>query len=158
MALSNQNNSAETVYADLCAILEKKGWKYHRHDDDLSVTFGIIGDDLPMDFVLVIDEGRQLLRVFSKLPLTVPEEKRMDMAIATCAATFRLADGSFDYDLAEGRVVYRLTASFRQSRIGEGLFQYLIRCSASIVDAYNDRFFALCKGIITLDDFLAQEK
>lgn len=154
MAEVNEQALAKTVYDDLCAALERRGWKFQKHDDDLVVTFGVAGDDIPMDFVLAVDAQRQLLRVFSKLPFTVPEDKRMDLAIATCVASNGLADGSFDYDIATGSIVFRLTASFRESKIGDGLFEYLIGCSSVTVDAYNDKFFALCKGLISINDFI----
>lgn len=155
MAEANEMAIAKTVFEDLCSALDRRQWKYQKHEDDLVVTFGVAGDDLPMDFVLAVDAQRQLLRVFSKLPFTVPENKRMDLAIATCVASYGLADGSFDYDIATGNIVFRLTASFRESKIGDGLFEYLIGCSSTTVDAFNDKFFALCKGLISINDFIA---
>ncbi len=157
MAEANELALAKTVYGDLCAALDKRGWHYQKHDDTLVVTFEVSGEDIPMDFVLAVDADRQLLRVFSKLPFTVPEDKRMELAIATCAATYGLVDGSFDYDIAKGTIVFRMTASFRESRIGDGLFQYLISCSCYTVDDYNDKFLALSKGLIDVDEFLKKE-
>lgn len=154
MAEVNEMAVAKTVYDDLCAALERRQWKFQKHDDDLVVTFSVAGEDIPMDFVLAVDAQRQLLRVFSKLPFAVPEDKRMDLAIATCVASCGLADGSFDYDIATGNIVFRLTASFRESKIGDGLFEYLIGCSSMTVDAFNDKFFALCKGLISINDFI----
>ena len=146
--------AARAVYEDMCAALEKRRWKHQRSDDDLVITFGVSGDDLPMDFILAVDAERQLLRVLSRLPFKVPENKRMEIAIATCAASYRLADGSFDFDLATGDIVFRQTASFRESRIGDGLFEYLVEVPGIIVDKYNDKFFAISKGMMSIDDFL----
>ena len=142
------------VYDDLCASLDKREWHYPKHDEDLVVTCGVAGEDIPMQFVLIVDAERQILRVLSRLPFTVPEDKRMELAIATCAASFGLADGSFDYNIANGTIDFRLTASFRESKIGDGLFEYLIGCSSFTVDRYNDKFFALCKGLISINDFI----
>ena len=145
---------AKTVYADLCAALEKRNWNYQKHEGDLVITFGVSGDDIPMEFVLAVDPELQLLRVFSRLPFTVPEDKRMDLAIATCVASNGIIDGSFDYDIAKGTIVFRLTASFRGSKIGDALFEYLIGCSSVAVDEFNDKFLALCKGLIDINDFI----
>jgi len=84
------------------------------------------------------------------------EDKRMEGAIATCVASFGMADGSFDYDLAVGRIVFRMTASFRESVIGEGLFQYMISCACAMVDEYNDKFLAIDKGLMSINDFIAK--
>ncbi len=157
MAEANEMALAKTVFEDLCAALDRRQWKYKKNEDDLVVTFGFAGEDIPMDFVLVVDADRQLLRMFSKLPFAVPEDKRMDLAIATCVATYRLTDGSFDYDISTGEIVFRLTASFRESKIGDGLFEYLVVCSNVVVDEYNDKFFAISKGLLSVSDFI-QEK
>jgi len=109
-----------------------------------------------MQFILVVDESRQLIRLMSPMPYEISEEKRMEGAIATCVASFGLADGSFDYDLSNGRIVFRMTASFRESVIGEGLFQYMISCSCAMVDQYNDQFLAIDKGLLTINDFISK--
>ena len=156
MAEANELILAKAVYADLCAMLDKKGWHYKRYDEELVVTFGVAGEDIPMDFVLAVDAERQLLRMLSKLPFTIPEDKRMDLAIAACVASDGLIDGSFDYDIAKGTIVFRITASFRESKIGAGLFEYLIQCSSITVDAFNDKFLLLSKGVMSINDFIAK--
>lgn len=158
MAEINENALGKKVYEDLCAALDRRGWPYERHDEDLVITCGVAGDDIPMQFLLVVDPMRQLLRVLSRLPFTAPEDKRMDLAIAVCVATYGLVDGCFDYDIESGIIEFRLAASFRDSTIGDGLFEYLILCSAQTVDAYNDKFNALCKGFISLEDFISKEQ
>ena len=154
MAEEKEMALAKTVYEDMCAALDRRNWKYDRHDDDLVVTFTVTGEDLPMEFVLIVDADRQLIRVLSKLPVKVPEDKRMDLAIATCIITNKLADGSFDYDISNGDIYFRLTSSFRESKIGDKLFDYLVGVSCFTVDSYNDKLFALAKGLMSIEDFL----
>lgn len=91
------------------------------------------------------------------MPFKMAEDKRMEGAIVTCVANFGMVDGSFDYDVADGTIVFRMTASFRESVIGDGLFQYMISCSCAMVDAYNDKFLAINKGILSVEDFIAKE-
>lgn len=80
----------------------------------------------------------------------------MEGAIATCVVNYGMADGSFDYDLSDGKIVFRMTVSFRESQLGEGLFQYMIDCSCAMADKYNDRLLALDKGLMSLSDFIAK--
>ncbi len=147
---------AKQVYATLCAAIDKREWNYQKDEEKLVAYFGVSGDDIPMQFILVVDAERQLIRVMSPLPFKMSEAKRMEGAIATCAASYGMADGSFDYDLSDGTIVFRMTASFRESLIGEGLFQYLISCSCAMVDEYNDQFLAIDKGLMSITDFLAK--
>ena len=137
--------------------MTKRRWNLQSKDEEkLLVHFGVSGDDIPMQFILIVDAERQLIRLMSPMPFKMSESKRMEGAIATCAASFGMADGSFDYDLSDGTIVFRMTASFRESLIGEGLFQYMISCSCAMVDKYNDQFLALDKGIMSITDFIAK--
>ena len=147
---------AKQVYQTLCEAIERREWNFGKDEEKLLVHFGVNGDDIPMQFILIVDAERQLIRVMSPLPFKMSEAKRMEGAIATCAASFGMADGSFDYDLSDGTIVFRMTASFRESLVGEGLFQYLISCSCAMVDKYNDQFLALDKGIMSITDFIAK--
>ena len=147
---------AKKVYDTICAAIERREWKYEKEEEKLLVHFGVNGDDIPMQFILVVDAERQLIRVMSPLPFKISEEKRMEGAIATCAATYGMVDGNFDYDLSDGSIVFRMTASFRDSVIGDGLFQYLISCSCAMVDEYNEKFLALDKGLMNVTDFIDQ--
>lgn len=147
---------AKQVYQTLCDAIERREWNFGKDEEKLLVHFGVNGDDIPMQFILIVDAERQLIRVMSPLPFKMSESKRIEGAIATCAASFGMADGSFDYDLSDGTIVFRMTASFRESLIGEGLFQYLISCSCAMVDKYNDQFLALDKGIMSITDFIAK--
>lgn len=147
---------AKQVYQTLCEAIERREWNFGKDEEKLLVHFGVSGDDIPMQFILIVDAERQLIRLMSPLPFKMSESKRMEGAIATCAASFGMVDGSFDYDLSDGTIVFRMTASFRESLIGEGLFQYLISCSCAMVDKYNDQFLALDKGIMSITDFIAK--
>ncbi len=155
MADENKIALAKQVYQTLCNAIERREWTYEKEEAELDVIFGVNGDDIPMKFLLAVDADRQLIRLLSPIPFKISEAKRMDGAIAVCAASFGLADGSFDYDLADGSIVFRMTASFRESIIGEGLLQYMISVSCSTVDKYNDKFLALDKGILSIADFIS---
>lgn len=152
-----QMEHAKQVYKTLCDAIVSREWKFDKDEEKLLVYFGVNGDDIPMQFVLVVDAERQLVRLMSPMPYKMSEEKRMEGAIATCAASYGMADGSFDYDLSSGEIVFRMTASFRESLIGEGLFQYMISCACAMVDKYNDQFLAIDKGIMSITDFITKQ-
>ena len=147
---------AAEVYAKLCQALENRGWTYEKEEDQLLVHFGVNGDDVPMQFIIFVDVDRQLITSLSPLPFQMDEDKRIEGAIATCVASFGMADGSFDYDLSNGRISFRITASFRDSDIGDGLFQYMMSCACAMVDEYNEKFLAINKDLMSIDEFIRQ--
>lgn len=142
------------VYETLCSALDARGWKYGKEEEKLLVHFGVNGDDVPLNFIIVVDAERQVLRVLSPLPFNMNEDKRMEGAIATNVANYGFADGGFDYDLSNGRIVFRASCAFHGSEIGTGAVQYLIELTCAMVDKYNDQFLALNKGMLSLQDFI----
>ena len=157
MADEKMTALAARMYAQLCATLDNRNWRYEKDEEKKLVHFRVSGDDLPMNLIVIVDTDRQAVRVLAPLDYKMPEDKRMEGAIATCVASYGMVDGSFDYDLSNGRISFRMTASFRDSILGERLFAYLIDCSCAMVDQYNDKFLALGKGMISINDFINQE-
>lgn len=149
--------AAQKVYATACAALDERGWKYDRDDEKLIIRTGVRTEDLPVHHIFIVDAERQVLRLASPIPLEMAEDKRTEGAIITTVATMGLRDGSFDYDLQTGRIVFRVTASFRGSEIGKGLIQYFIDCTNAVVDHYNDRFEAVNSGKMSVQEFIELE-
>lgn len=157
MAEEMNMQKAKEVYATLVRMLDTRGWKYEKHEDDLLIKSGIRGDDLPVEFIVFVKPRNEVVQFISSLPFNMPEDKRVDGAIAVSVANYGLVDGSFDYDLRDGEIRYRLTSSYRESTLGEDLFEYMIMVAASTVDRYNDKFFMLAKGMMTVQQFIEQE-
>lgn len=147
---------AKQVYKTLCDAIDRRQWNYSKVENELLVHFGVNGEDIPMQFILMVDAERQLIRLLSPMPFKMSEAKRLEGAIAACVASYGMLDGSFDYDLSNGRISFRMTASFRSSQIGEELLQYMISCSCAMVDQYNDKFLAIDKGLLSISDFIAK--
>lgn len=150
IALSNQ------VYETLCKALDARGWSYKKDEEDLSVYFAVGGEDLQMNFYIIVDAERELIRLMSLLPFNMSEENRIDGVVATLSANNCLIDGNFDYDISTGAIVFKITSCFEDSVIGEDLIQYMISCACAVVDRYNDLFFALDKGAISISEFIAK--
>ena len=153
MADELKKKYAEQAFSTLCAALNARNWNYEVEEDNLLVHFGVSGDDIPMKFIIFVDVDRQMIRLLSPLSFKMSEEKRVEGAIATCAASYGMADGSFDYDISDGSISFRMTESFRNCSLGEGVIQYLISCACAMVDQYNDRFYDLARGKMTIKEF-----
>ena len=158
MSDAYEMQQAKAIYDTIINMLDTQGWKYERFDDDLVIRSGVKGDDLPIEFLVFVKPKNQVVQFISKLPFEIPEDKRVEAAIAVSVANYGLVDGSFDYDINDGEIRYRLTSSYRESLRGMDLFEYMIMCGASTVDDYNDRFFMLSKGMIDVEKFIELEK
>ena len=153
-----KNVLAAQTYQTAIHALEKRGWRFDRRDEKLILYFKVSGDDIPMDMILHVDAGRQVVRLSSPLPFKMSEQKRIEGAVAACAASYGLADGYFEYDIGDGMIVYKVTTAFVDSVIGEAAIHYLVECACALADHYNDLFLALDKGMIDLGTFIARCK
>lgn len=148
---------AKSVYDTICKSLDARGWKYTEHADDLVITCGARGEDLPVDIILRVNPRAQVVSLFSPMPYKIAEDKRVEAALAVCIANYGLINGSFDYDLSDGEIRFRLVSSYRESILSEALFNYMIVVSAGTVDDYNDKFLMVSKGIMSVEDFIKWE-
>ena len=146
--------NARQIYQTMCSALDSYHWNYEKNEEKLTITCSARGDDLPVELTAVVDAGRQLTMVLSQLPVTVPEDKRIDTALAVCVANDMMVHVSFDLDMSSGRIYFRMSNSFIDSQPGEELFFYLILCTCKMVDEYNDRFLMLAKDMIDLKKFI----
>ena len=148
---------AMRAYATIIAMMDNDNLKYARDDENLHIDLGFDTDDLEVKIKFVIDEERELVRVFSFLPFKFPEDKRVEGAVATCVANHGMVNGSFDYDFSDGELLFKLVNSYKGDSFSEEAARYMLGVSVSTVDNYNDRFFALAKGLMSLSVFVDKE-
>ncbi len=144
----------QNVYETICKMFDDRGFRYERHDEDLVITSTVSGEDIPMDMLFIVRPERQIVQLLSPMPFKIPDEKTVDLALAVAHANDGLIDGSFDFDMAKGRINFRLTASYIESILGKELFEYMLMVSAHTVDEYNDKFMMIAKGMYSLEDFI----
>lgn len=149
---------AKAVYETFCDALTADDWKYTRHDEDLVITCGAKGEDLPMDILVRVDAQRQLISVLSRMPLAFDENKRIEGNLAVCVANKGMVHGCFDFDNNNGKIYFRMANSYRGTVISKDLCLYMMYCACSTIDNYNDKFLMLTKGMITLDQFIKSEE
>ena len=145
---------AQAVFKSLCQMLDEREWHYKKYEDKLAIQCGAQGEDLPMEIKIQVDAKRQLISLLSPMPFAVPEKRRQALAVAVSKANYGMVDGSFDYDYLSGRIVFRLTSSYRESLVGKEMLAYMLMCSCYTIDEYNDKFLMVAKNEMTVDEIL----
>jgi len=154
MANEQDLKKTKMAFNALCEMLDEKDWHYDKNEEEFSINCGVKGEDLPIRIKITVDPERQLVILLSQLPFEVPEEKRIPMCVAVNVANYGLADGSFDYDVASGIIVFRMTSCYRESLIGKDLFEYMLMCACYTVDEYNDKFFVAAASDMSVETML----
>lgn len=148
---------AQEVYESLCKSLDSIDWKYEKEPEKFTIVSSVTGDDFPMGFIMRVSPRNEVVSFISWLPFDVPEDKRVDIAIAVCVANQGLVDGSFDFDISDGTLSFRLTSSYKESVLSEELFKYMLGVSTGTIDLYNDKFFMIIKNMMTVQQFIEKE-
>ena len=154
MSEEKELKQAKAVYKALCDMLDDREWHYNKNEEELSIECGAQGEDLPIELIIQVDMERQLVTLMSQMPFAVPESRRTALAIAVSQANNGMVDGSFDYDFLSGRIIFRLTSSYRQSLIGKELLAYMLMCACYTVDEYNDKFLMVAKNEMSIEEIL----
>lgn len=147
-------NQARAVYNTLCQMLDGNGWHYDRDDQKFTISCSARGDDLSMEINIEIDAERRLVLLFSPMPFVVGEDRRIPLAVATSVVNYKLVDGSFDYNIENGKILFRMTSSYRDSLIGKDLLEYMLFVSCRTIDDYNDKFLAIAKNDMSTEEII----
>ena len=145
------------VYQMFKKHLEEKNFKFEAHDDDLVLTLTVQGEDLPQPTIIRVLDDRDVFQILSPIPSRIPEDKRVDAAVAVSVANYGMINGCFDFDMSDGEVRFRVAQSYRGMELSDGFIEYILPLVFFTTDKYNDKFFMLGKGLMSLEQFIEQE-
>lgn len=151
-------DASKAIYKDVCDYFDANGLSYDKDEAHLVVISKFSGDDLPVNMIIEVTEGLNLLSIISPMPFTVSEDKRIDVALAVVAANNGVRNGAFDLDLDSGRLVYKVCDLITDGKAGKDLLDYLFSISLNMIDDYNDKFFAVSFGAISVAEFIEWNK
>lgn len=156
MADKIKTEKAVNVYHKLIETLDSIGWQYSILEDEPGVTYTVNGDDMIMEFIVTINPDAQILHFLSVLPMRFDEDKRLDGLMAACAVSSTVPWGTFSFNMENSKIVYGASSIFSDCEVNEGWFTQQMDMAHAVVDMFNDRFLALAKGYMTIEEFIAQ--
>ena len=154
----SQSIESLNAFRAIIRHLEGNKFKFDANEDKLIIRMTVHGDDLPQPTIIRILDDKQILQIISPIPGNIPEDKRIDAAVAAAVANYGIINGSFDFDMTDGEVRFRVAHCFRDSELSEKVIRYLLGITFYTTDKYNDRFFMLGKGMMSLSDFIQKEE
>ena len=98
----SNSEKGKQVYQMFKNHLEENGFKFEAHDDDLVLTMTVHGEDLPQPTIIRVFDDRDMLQILSPIPGHIPEDKRVDAAVAVSVANYGMINGCFDLDMRDG--------------------------------------------------------
>ena len=83
---SVQGMTAQEIYQLFKDNLTSKNFKYDPHDDDLVISLTVRGENLPQQVLIRVIDDCKAVQILSVIPGKIPEEKRVDAAVAVSVA------------------------------------------------------------------------
>lgn len=148
---------ADAVFKCYCDFLDGENLKYQKDESERTVILQLTGEDFPMTTMFHVEEEQERTFIFSKMPFEIQKEKLVDIVMAVNYINQVLAIGTFCVDMNN------LYCSFESNEIFTGLSGFskayaerVIMVAFSAIEKYNDKLFAINKGLMTVKDFAAQ--
>ena len=151
----SKESEAKTMYNTLCQTLDNMKWHYTKEEDKYVIRTSAIGKDLSMKLYMKVDVDRQVMYLKSPMPFDVPEQCREQMMKAVIIANYSMLNGSFEFDLSDGYLAFKVVVPYMESIVSEKVCHYMIMVSCDMTDKFNDKFKALVDGNMTLAQFEA---
>ena len=120
----------------VCSAIAKSGAKYDvmSYDDSYDIFFNdYVGEDF-INFHFEIVGDPKIVVLTSKLPFGC---KKIDMSMATSVINDYLINGSFDFDIKEGSITYRITTCWVEEMKDSTPFEYLISKAKEDIKVYG---------------------
>lgn len=144
---------AKAMYRTLCQTLDNMKWHYNKEEEKLVIRTSAVGDDLSMKLYMKVDADRSVMYLKSGMPFEVPANRIDTMSKAVIMANWAMLNGSFEMDLSDGYIAFKVVVPFMESIISEKACHYMINLSCRMIDLFNDKFKAVAENKMSLADF-----
>lgn len=152
--MNNQKQlEALQMFKTLCQTLDEIKWSYNKDDQNLVVRTSAIGDDLTIPFTIKVYEERSVMYLHSVMPFVIQSDKRDCLAKAVLMANNSMLNGSFVFRLNDGGIAFKIIVPFMNCTLSKDVCRYMIDISCRMIDKFNDKFWALAKDNMTLEEF-----
>lgn len=150
-------SKAQQVYQSVLTHLQKTKFRFEPIESSMMIHVEVNTEDLPIHAFIRILEDKDVLQIICPQGSKVPEDKRIETAVAVAVANYGMINGGFDLDMSDGSLHFRLTHSYQAALPDDDQLHYLIGCALTTMNQYNDRFFMLSKGMMDLEKFIEME-
>jgi hypothetical protein len=139
----------------LIKFLEEDDWNFNKDEkeDHNAVYFSYTGKQGKLNTTIIVREQMEVICVYSKLELTVTEDKLAAAAEFVCRANYGLLIGNFELDFRDGEVRYKSSADLEGAVASNTVFRNLLHANLST----SDRYHKALKRLLVLDDLSPEQ-
>lgn len=141
----------------LMDFLDSDNWNYEETDYEGVLKMGLNGENGQYTLFAIVDEEEEKFEFLSKIPITVPENKRSSVAEFLTRANYGLKYGHFEMDLDDGEVNFKTNTPFEQGTVLEdSVIEKLLYSNVLIVDRYFPAMMKVIYGGTTAEEAIRE--
>lgn len=143
---------AQKTYQMIVQSLKNLDLTFNEHFDDLVVTSGARGNEMPVPLIIKVDADNEVLSIYSELPFRIDEKVRNRIAVAINMINYSIVNGNFDYDYNSGRVIFRMAHYLPENDFTVDDVRRMIVVTYGTVNQFNRRIEKIAQAAeINLD-------
>lgn len=146
--------AAEEHFNLICNNLVQHNCNFNAASEEFFLSFTTSGEKFPVTVKIMVDAERNLIRFFSRLSFDIPDEKKLEIAVAVTKINYSLSIGNFNLDIDTGEIYFSYNVSYLESKLGNEAITYIISALLAVVDDYSEKLLMLSKGYLTLEKFM----
>lgn len=132
------------LHAAVMDYLSGRNWPYEDHDG--VIVTPVLAKSGSWTAIFEIRDDDQVLIVSSLVPVSVPVDRRTDVALYIARANLGLMIGHFEINLDDGEVRFRTSVDVAGAELSEPLIDHLFLANVVGVDRYLDGLRAVIEG------------
>lgn len=138
--------------SDLAAILHAEGIKHSLIHDERVLVAVFSTEAGPISLIVHVLDEADCAHFLFKISLSIPEHRRSEMALALARANHDLLLGSFEMDLGDGELTYKVVVSIDGACLSPGQMRHCMGAGLFAIGKYMPAFHR-----IVFDDVSAEE-
>lgn len=152
---SRDKGQEHFTFEDLISLFEADNLKFMaRPELGLAMANFNSGQEGPIQMLARVDDDRKVMGLSFRLPITVPDDKRSLMAEAVTRANFNLIVGSFEMDMDDGELKYKVTVPLDDAQLSLAQYRHCMRASLSTIRRYLPDFYRIVFGDALPEDVI----
>ena len=134
------------VYDAMVRFFREDDWKFEQVEGKPILRMGFAGDNGKWTCVARAIEDAQQFIFYSLAPVSVPEDKRREMAEFITRANYGMRIGNFEMDFSDGELRYKSSIDVEDDRLSSPLIRHMVYPNVLMMDKYLPGILGILYG------------
>ena len=142
-----------TLLETAADYLQKEDWGFESDLENSVLRGSVNGDNVTLNWYLHVIEYEEInsLRVYTPVPLNIPEARRVAVAELLTRINSRMANGNFELDFSDGMVRFGVVLDLMDGALTQAMFMRIFMLSLQGCDYYSPTIMSVVYGSLSPD-------